>query len=69
MKPCTTHHHACDCRESDFAQVLRLASTVMERDATSAELHQFHVRCEKLIGTAYPLRIEAEPFWDEEAAQ
>jgi hypothetical protein len=66
MTPCVTHHHACDCRERDFAQVLRMASYVMELAASSDELHEFHVRCKRLIGTAYPLRIEAEPFWDGE---
>jgi hypothetical protein len=66
MRKCTTHHHACDCREREFAEVLKLASFVMERWATGEELHEFHVRCEKLVGTAYPLRFDNKHLTEQE---
>jgi hypothetical protein len=31
-RPCVTHHHACDCREAEFAAV------VAERDALQARI-------------------------------
>jgi hypothetical protein len=40
MKECVTHHHACDCREAQFAQLeaenakLRKALTHIQRMST-----------------------------------
>ena len=29
MKPCVTHHHACDCREAMFARAVEIADEAM----------------------------------------
>ena len=52
-----THHHACDCREHAFIQVLALAQDTMEAWASSLDLEEWHCRVEDLIGTAYPKTI------------
>ena len=32
MTNCTTHHHACDCREAMFSEMLSLARDLMKYD-------------------------------------
>lgn len=54
VRSCVSHHHACDCREQQFRELLALAQGTMEGWAHAEVLHEWHCRCEKLIGTAYP---------------
>lgn len=56
-KTCTTHHHACDCREKAFLEALALAQDTMEAWASGADLHEWHCRVENLTGCAYPKRL------------
>lgn len=53
-KNCTTHHHACDCREDIMRAALGLAGFYMEANASSDDLYHWHVLCEQLVGTPYP---------------
>lgn len=39
MRPCTTHHHACDCREAAHAATIeRMLQEIEARDAEIARL-------------------------------
>jgi len=54
MSACTTHHHACDCREKAIIKALAVAQDTMEAYANSFDLEEWHCRVEDLIGTKYP---------------
>lgn len=54
VRNCLTHHHACECREQAFLELLVSTAPIMEAWAKSHELAEWHCRVERLIGTAYP---------------
>lgn len=50
MKRCTTHHHACDCRERDFSRLIDLAHEVMIEHAPEHDLVEWSQLVEALTG-------------------
>jgi hypothetical protein len=58
MKPCITHHHACDCREHKVAVLIKAAlDAVTELDGLNGAIHRFG-----LNGVSIPASIEISEF-------
>ena len=45
-KACTTHHHACDCREAEWAQ--KMAAQQLRIEGLEDSVRFFAIRCEEL---------------------
>jgi hypothetical protein len=56
MKPCTTHHNACDCREAIFAK-LREQNRRMKAAIARAK------KCQRYNVHVYQLTA-ASPYWN-----
>jgi hypothetical protein len=70
-RPCTTHHHACDCREAKFAELEReLAELTKDRDGWRECARQYSFDLGRLQDDYFVLlrRIESAPAGELRAA-
>lgn len=45
MRRCTTHHHACDCRERKFAEMAEFIRDVRDNYDCDEAAHRHGTRC------------------------
>jgi hypothetical protein len=54
MKPCTTHHHACDCREREFEKIREQRDELLA--ACEKMVEAFEYSGTRLVGSEYEAR-------------
>ena len=73
MRECVTHHHACDCREAEFAKLRAFAQDVMRSwpggDVDGADLQDYALRsgliepAEPTVGERVAYALEEGDAW------
>lgn len=65
-RQCTTHHHACDCREKKFRDLLLLVNEVVSWDEHEIAKGWDHPDAHTLAYDISKLRSFAEPMLEKE---